>query len=54
MEDLAGEKLTKQLTIRFTESQLKRIQAIAAKKQRKEADLIRVLVMNAIEQMENV
>lgn len=48
----AEEKLNKQLTIRFTESQLKRIQAVAVKKQRCEADLIRILVMAAIEQME--
>lgn len=54
MDEQVEEKLTKQLTIRFTESQLKRIQAIALKKQRREADLIRILVMNAIEQMENV
>lgn len=46
------EKLNKQLTIRFTESQIKRIQAVAEKKQRSEADLIRILVMKAIEQFE--
>ena len=54
MESEIEEKLTKQLTIRFTESQLERIKAIAKKTGRKEADLIRFLAMRAIEQMENV
>ena len=48
------EKLSKQVTIRFTESQFKKIQEVAEKKQRREADLIRILVMNAIEQIERI
>ena len=48
------EKLTKQVTIRFTESQFKKIQEVAEKKQRREADLIRLLVMSAIEQIEKI
>ena len=48
------EKLTKQVTIRFSESQYKEIQKMAEQKQRREADLIRILVMNAIEQMKKV
>lgn len=54
MRDTTEEKLTEQLTIRFTESQLERIRIIAKKTGRKEADLIRFLTMRAIEQMENV
>lgn len=48
------EKLSKQVTIRFTESQYEKIKKTAEAKQRREADLIRILVMNAIEQMEKV
>lgn len=48
------EKLDRQITVRFTESQLKQIQEVAAQKQRKEADLIRVLTMNAIEQIQKI
>ena len=54
MKNETEEKLTEQLSIRFTESQLERIRAIAKKTDRKEADLIRYLTMRAIEQMENV
>lgn len=48
------EKLTKQITIRFSESQYKEIQEMAKEKQRKEADLVRILVMNGIEQLKKV
>ena len=48
------EKLSKQVTIRFTESQFEKIKKTAEAKQRREADLIRILVMNAIEQMEKI
>ena len=48
------EKLTKMVSVRFSESQYKEIQEMAKLKQRREADLIRILVMSAIEQMKKV
>ena len=48
------EKLSKMVSVRFSESQYKEIQEMAKAKQRKESDLIRILVMNAIEQMKKV
>lgn len=48
------EKLVKQVSVRFTETQFKRIQKIAKDKQRKEADLIRFLTMDAIDRLEKM
>lgn len=46
---MQDEKKTVQLTIRFTDSQYKKIQAEAKKAERKEADFVRVAVMRYIE-----
>ena len=48
------EKLTKMVSVRFSESQYKEIQEMAQQKQRRESDLIRILTMTAIEQMKKV
>ena len=48
------EKLTKMVSVRFSESQYKEIQEMAQAKQRKESDLIRILTMTAIEQMKKI
>lgn len=48
------EKLDKQVSVRFTESQFKRIQKVAKEKQRREADLIRFLTMDAIDRIEKM
>ena len=48
------EKLTKMVSVRFSESQYKEIQEMAKLKQRKESDLIRILTLTAIEQMKKV
>lgn len=52
--EIETEKLSRQVSVRFTESQYKRIQEIAKKKDRKEADLIRVLTISGIEQYEKI
>ena len=46
------EKKTIQLTIRFTESQYKKIREESKKAERKEADYVRVAVMRYIEMSE--
>ena len=52
--NIEEEKLSKQVSVRFTESQYKRIQKMAESKDRKEADLIRILTLSGIEQYEKM
>ena len=56
MEDLSkvDEKLSKLVGVRFTESQYKEIQQVAKEKNRKVADLIRILTLDAIERMNKI
>lgn len=56
MEDLnkVDEKLSKLVGVRFTESQYKEIQQVAKEKNRKVADLIRILTLDAIERMKKI
>ena len=52
--EVSEEKLSRQVTVRFTESQYKRLEKIASDKQRKEADLIRFLTVMGMEQIDKL
>jgi hypothetical protein len=48
------EKLTKQIGVRFSETQYQELQKIAKEKNRKVADLVRILTLDSIERMKKI
>lgn len=52
--DEIDEKLSKIVGVRFSESQYKVIQQVAKEKNRKVADLVRILTLDSIERMKKI
>lgn len=52
--DKIDEKLSKLIGVRFSESQYKVIQQVAKEKNRKVADLVRILTLDSIERMKKL
>ena len=50
---MKNEKLTYQITVRFTENQINIIDEMAQQKKRKRADLIRLIIEKEIEEYKN-
>lgn len=48
------EKLTRQVGVRFSESQYEELRRLAKSKNRKVADLIRLLTMDAVERLTKI